>query len=153
VPIPPKRKEGWRGEVRDLRVQLDGLCRAGERSEDKVVKKMEEMMGMWRKGDEGEVKEVPARKKGEGFWMSNDGEKPEWLKREEREKGKGKGKGRETKKEWEERMVREEEEAYAALRSRDGGLSRRELKNIMRREMEVSSDGGGYGLGWESEDE
>ena len=30
--IPPKRKEGWRGEVRDLRVRLDGLCRAEERT-------------------------------------------------------------------------------------------------------------------------
>jgi len=56
VVIVPQRKEGWRGEVRDLRVRLDGLCRAGERTEDKVVGKIEEMMRLWRKEGEGRRK-------------------------------------------------------------------------------------------------
>ena len=63
----------------------------------------------------GGAKEVPAGKNGEGYWMANDREKPEWLKREEREKGREKEKKKETREEWEERMVREDEEAYASL--------------------------------------
>jgi len=157
VAIPPKRKEGWRGEVRDLRVRLDGLCRAGERSEDKMVKKMEEMMGMWRKEGGEKGKEVPARKKGERYWMSNDGEKPDWLRREGKEKareGERKGeKKKETKLEWEERMVREEKEEYRRLRERDSMLSERDLEDILRREMEGASDRGGDNSMWDSEEE
>jgi len=160
VAIPPKRKEGWRGEVRDLRVRLDGLCRVGERSEDKVLRKMEEMMGMWRK--EGEVRKegVPAGlKKGEGYWIPNDGRDPGWRMETEEEKvkegvrrqgvgmGKGKETKKETKKEWEARMVREDEEAYERLAERFEEMDGEEQEDYMRRRMEESSDEGGYSSG------
>ena len=164
VAIPPKRKEGWRGEVRDLRVRMDGLCRAGERSEDKVLKKMEEMMGMWRKDGGVEKEGVPAGlKKGEGYWIPNDGRDPGWRMETEEERvrdggkkgGVGKEKAKETKEEWERRMVKEDEAAYAALRKKESRMSRRELDDIMRRQMMMgeSSEGEGYGTEWDSEDE
>jgi len=148
VAVPPKWKEGWRGEVRDLGVRLDGLCRAGERAEDKMVRKMEDMMGMWRKDGERveKKKEELARKKGEGYWLPNDGPKPEWLRREEKEKRR-EGKV-ETRREREARLVREEEEEY-----RKGGMMKdedfeEEMEAMMRRAMEESSEEEGIDSRW-----
>ena len=86
--------------------------------------------------------------------MAKDGEKPEWLRKEEKEREREKGKKKETKEEWEERIVREEKEEYARMGSRYGRMGEEELEDIMRCEMmEGSSDGGGGGSGWESEED
>jgi len=51
-------------------------------------------------------------------------------------------------------MVREEKEGYAREEEMFGKMGEREKRDFMRRVMmEESSDGEGYGLGWESEDE
>jgi len=118
VAILAKQKQGWRGEVRDVRVRLDGLCRAGERMEDKVLKKIGEMEGMCRKRWILE-KEKPVVEK-----VVEKGERKEWPSYEKCNR---------------ERDVMEER-------------VREEFMMTLDREM-GSSDSGGGGSEWGSEDE